>query len=287
MKIIVQSMLLLILCQLSVAQKSVLINKTNGETDTIAIADIKNITFLRMNIPQSDTCIPPLDSVVAWFQFDDTTTDAMNGRIGTRFGQASFGMGVVREGLELDGFGSFCSFPDTTLYDLKTSLSIVCWVKLSAPISAQPYPGWRGNYSIIIEKGNGDYHYRNYGLYFSRADNTLCFNGADTANTNYVFLTILEHADSLFDDLDWHHVAAVWNRSTATSSIFIDGKLLVSTSGTNGDLTTNDETLKIGAEAADQFFLDGSVDEVLIFGRAITPTEVEALYNSGAKGVCR
>jgi hypothetical protein len=75
------------------------------------------------------------------------------------------------------------------------------------------------------------------------------------------------------DDGAWHHIVLVSGASSQT--IYMDGMV----SGTATEtLNTANGTLEIGRSSA---FINGSIDDVRIYSRAITGAEVAALYNGG------
>ncbi|MCP5094062.1 MAG: LamG domain-containing protein, partial [Chloroflexi bacterium] len=87
------------------------------------------------------------------------------------------------------------------------------------------------------------------------------------------------------------HVAATIDRDSRTVvSLYVDGVLNSSfqTSAELGDLSTT-EPLRIAVHATDGFdaFFDGIIDEVTIFNRALSPSEISAIYGAGSAGKCK
>ena len=276
-----------LLCAASSGQTKMFINRVNGTIDTLLISDIKSMTFRRYVIPRGDSCLPQPPGMIAWWKFDGTAVDTLNLRNGSLQNGATFGMGVVNNALDLDGYGGAVVVADTSIYGFTSSFSIVCWVKLATTLGHQPYPGWRGAYSCIVEKGLGGSDTRNYGLYFSQTAKSLYFNARDLSGTAYTFSVTLQNAGVYFDDLNWHHLVAVWDRSKTTASILIDGQVVASALGLDQNLTPNQYSLKIGVGDVDRYFLPGSVDELSLFARALSESEVLVIYNAGSKGFCR
>jgi uncharacterized repeat protein (TIGR01451 family) len=89
------------------------------------------------------------------------------------------------------------------------------------------------------------------------------------------------YGGSGYDDGAWHHLAAV--RAGATMSLYVDGGLAVTATGV---LTSFDYALDITlgqmGEAHSRGYLDGSIDEVAVFGQALTAGQVADLYKRGA-----
>jgi type II secretory pathway pseudopilin PulG len=88
------------------------------------------------------------------------------------------------------------------------------------------------------------------------------------------------YADLVIKDNEWHNLAATYDGSTM--SLYKDGELiLVKTglSGTVGSTGVSNSKLPVylGAENGTSGFLNGSLDEVNIFNRALTDKEIREL----------
>ncbi|HUC01477.1 MAG TPA: LamG-like jellyroll fold domain-containing protein [Candidatus Paceibacterota bacterium] len=75
----------------------------------------------------------------------------------------------------------------------------------------------------------------------------------------------------------WHFVAATWNGSSPY--LYIDGANVTPGSFSYGYTTIGGASGEIGAYNASSFF-PGSIDDVRVYGRALSPAEVMALYDS-------
>ena len=81
-------------------------------------------------------------------------------------------------------------------------------------------------------------------------------------------------------DSKWHLLTAT--RSGSTISIYIDGVLSASTSGTIRNVTTT-SNLFLGCQSYGGLgsCLGGSIDDARIYSTALTPSQISALYNGG------
>jgi len=82
----------------------------------------------------------------------------------------------------------------------------------------------------------------------------------------------------------WHHVVVRYTgSSTKELSLFIDGKKESgSTTCTDANVETSTADLQIGGTGA--WSLDGLVDEVFVFNRALNDSEILQVYNGGLAG---
>ena len=89
------------------------------------------------------------------------------------------------------------------------------------------------------------------------------------------------------NDGNWHHVVAVYNKTTNLLTRYVDGLPTgKQDSITSINSVSNDETLDIGISRTtgvrntDPF--NGQIDEVKIFNYALTPLQVKTEYNDGS-----
>ena len=79
----------------------------------------------------------------------------------------------------------------------------------------------------------------------------------------------------------WNNVSFTWNGSVL--SLYLNGAL-VSTKTSTKNLVGSDGDIFIGSDSRPNDFFDGTIDEVAIFDTALSPSDVEALYESSASG---
>jgi len=82
----------------------------------------------------------------------------------------------------------------------------------------------------------------------------------------------------------WTFWTCVYNVANNTMYLYRDGGLVNSTISTQGAPGSNTNALMIGRHygGTRSDYLDGSVDEIAIWNRVLTPTEISNLYNSEA-----
>ena len=82
------------------------------------------------------------------------------------------------------------------------------------------------------------------------------------------------------NDGQWHHLVAISDNTTLTSSLYIDGEL--DATREIGALTANGQRMRIGENPdARNRYWHGLVDDVAIWDRALSEAEIKSLYNSG------
>jgi hypothetical protein len=83
----------------------------------------------------------------------------------------------------------------------------------------------------------------------------------------------------------WYFVTAV--KSGADISIYVNGQLENTSSPGSSFTDTNSTDLLIGSNISQSAFMNGLIDEVEIFNRALSAGEIEALFNAATSGKCK
>lgn len=98
---------------------------------------------------------------------------------------------------------------------------------------------------------------------------------------------ITSGASGAYTDGQWHLVALT--RSGSTITLYVDGSAVGSTSYSPAiDLNSNLSYIGAGLiGGTTEFFWDGLIDEVEIFNRALSPQEIQDLFNAGSAGKCK
>ena len=93
-----------------------------------------------------------------------------------------------------------------------------------------------------------------------------------------------EIVSGFWADTDWHHIAVVYDSSDEKAHIYKDGSLQISQSKNSASFVAGapQGALKMGERvSANNRDLNSLIDDVGIYSRALTSTEITALYNSG------
>lgn len=91
--------------------------------------------------------------------------------------------------------------------------------------------------------------------------------------------------DSSVLSAGWHYVVATYDGAGGAVKVYVDGVLDNATQISNGTVTTfstsNPITIGQTNEAGNEKYYDGLIDEVGIWSRVLTGTEITQLYNAG------
>jgi chitodextrinase len=205
---------------------------------------------------------PPTTGLVAAYRFGEgvgtATADASgNGNGGTLVnGPTWTTAGKYGGAINFDGSNDSVRVADSASLDLGRTGTVEAWVKLDT----------LNRWQSVLAKGsaNSDASH-NYALELSSSNRWLCILGN---GSSYVTVQSASTATSN----RYYHVACTWDGTTAR--LYVDGALSVSSS----QLVTpvgNAAPLSIGQFGGDADRLDGVIDEVRLYGRALNPTEVQ------------
>jgi len=93
--------------------------------------------------------------------------------------------------------------------------------------------------------------------------------------------TVGAGAGDAFEDGDWHHVVGTYDGAD-DQRVFVDGEQKDQETASHGDVTPT-SPLYMGSCAGDSTS-DIELDEVMVFDRALSPSEVQTLYDAGSSG---
>ena len=204
-------------------------------------------------------------SLIGWWRFsgegDDVRDLSGYGHDGELKGNAERVDGWFGRGVRLPGDGSFISFPDIEIPENGTA-TIEGWFRFRAFAKEQIRN--RGLFSGFYQHGDTNH------FYFSR--------------TNESF-----EVASLLSTGGWHHIALTWSGNTGTAKIYIDGQFVTVNLQREVEDIPEIDGLTIGRSAgylgglvgsATNTF-DGDVDEIRVWNRVLSPSEVAASFRAG------
>ncbi len=217
----------------------------------------------------------PLDGLIGLWSGEENAEDAIGGNRGT-LRNVGFTAGVVGRAFSFapDNFpyGTYTGvqIPDRPAFILTQALTIEGWVRP------------RGNGYIILCRGDhrpGTDPYTlsmqaNHDLRFA-----ICGSGGDSD---------MAYIDANIPYCEWTHVAAVWDGSAGTMSLYTNGVLAVQTATRVrpiGELIPEmSPGLGIGNlnDGGNNFPFIGDLDEIALYGRALSVDEINAIYGEHA-----
>ena len=235
---------------------------TNGAHTLRAVARDaagNTTTSAPVSVTVSNTGSPPPAGLVAAYGFEETSgttaADASgagnNGTIGG--GAVRTAAGKIGRAIDFDGVNDLVSVPDANSLDLTTGMTLEAWVQPDTLSS------WR---EVILKERPGDL---TYSLYANTSSNRPQSDVATTGGDKSAGLAPQLTAGA------WTHLAATYDG--ANLRLYKNG-VLQTTTAAPGALLTSANPLRIGGNTIWGEYLDGRIDEVRVYNRALSAAEI-------------
>jgi hypothetical protein len=210
----------------------------------------------------------PRSGLVAFYPFNGNANDESGNNLnGTLNGPSSAAnrFGTTGRAYSFNGTSDFISMENPPLLQINNTITISGWIKIDAFKDK--------SYILTKQSGAGDSR-RGYQVFqnvfgSSQSFSAIVFSSLGAKLSNFVGdalnASTWEFFTLVIDGKSWkfYQDGNLTNDSVATSTVLDDGS--------QGDLLIG----KFG----DNFFFDGSIDDIAIYNRALSDTEVTQLYN--------
>jgi hypothetical protein len=204
--------------------------------------------------------------LVAYYRFDEgtgaTAADSSgNLNNGTISGASWAASGRFGSALSFNGTNSIVNIADADSLDLTTGMTLEAWVNPSA------LTGYR---TVVMKDVPGEL---SYALYASDGTRPNAWGRVGSVSTGVL-------GSGALPVNSWTHLAATYNG--AALALFVNGTQVASKALT-GTLRTSTNPLHIGGNAVWGEYFAGLIDEVRIYNRALSQTEIQADMAGGGQ----
>jgi hypothetical protein len=208
-------------------------------------------------------CDPPPSGLVSWWAAEGNAFDQIGANNGTLTGSVSYGSGEVGQAFIFSADQSAVQLGSPPNLWLQ-NFTIEAWIKrTSSTVSSLDYPD-----ADLFAFGQGGY---GFGL---NGDGSLFLTQVGVGNVS---------VNAGVTDTNWHHVVVSKNGSTVV--FYADG-VAYPGPAYNPDFVFN-TNLGLGARGDglnNSFY--GAIDELSVYNRALSQSEIQAIYNAGSTGKC-
>ncbi|MBX7054992.1 MAG: FG-GAP-like repeat-containing protein [Pyrinomonadaceae bacterium] len=230
-----------------------------------AIYDAGSLGVCQAAPPTTPSCgaIPP--GMISWWRGQDNALDRRKGHPGFLWGPPAYTTGKV--GKAFDFAANNEAVDVGTWFDLQT-FSIEMWVK---PKDAQLL------YADIIDNNHNSTPLRSWVLESLGTGNVFQWYSADfPAGTNILFDLVPN---------SWQHIVITRDANRVTRGYL--NRSLVGTVTTSADIPYDgSQNLRIGNWYPGLRAFNGTIDEVTVYNRSLSESEVAMLYNADSFGKC-
>jgi hypothetical protein len=237
-----------------------------GNFDSIINKDAAGVRWGRNNFSIAPAGLDA--GLVSYWKLDESSgnaVDSIGSVTGTNTG-VDFSAGKINNGADFGGGTDKISLGNN--FNFSSSFSISLWFQITTTSGELR----------LITKGDSAGNQYQWGIQMNGSGNVspALWNGSGAGYLSFV-------GSSSISLNTWYHYVLTYNSSTTTLTGYLNGSSDGSDNTTNGSwLTSGSANCLLGARADNDSPLTGRLDEVSIFNRALTATEVTELYNSGS-----
>jgi hypothetical protein len=211
---------------------------------------------------ENNSIVPNYTGMVGYWHMDGNSTDSSGNNNNGTGTAVTYGTayGKFGQGASFNGSNSYVNIPNNASLNVSGGISMAAWIKTSGT----------NNYSGIVQKFV-DSNNTGWGLSYHTGGAVR----ADFGNGSS-YIVAASSGVNVVDNV-WHFLVATYDGSTA--KIYVDGVLRGSVAG-SGYLTNNTRNLGIGedSDGGGGRYFNGLIDEVRIYNRALSASEISALY---------
>jgi len=209
--------------------------------------------------------LPSDENLVGYWAFDDGSGSvAVDGSGNSNDGtlvnmeEADWVDGVAGKCLSFDGVDEKVNCGHDASLNITGEISLSAWIKQAV-----------GNEGFVLIKNTSDDSKRLYTIYCQGSENRVYFFYYDGAKKQIYWPYEI-------DDDAWHHLVITVDGTTAY--LYVDAVNQGSRTLAGAFQGDANADLKIGARDPGNLYFEGLIDEVRIYNRALTASEVKALY---------
>ncbi len=221
---------------------------------------------IAISTAHAGSCDIVRNGLVACYPFNGNANDESgNGNNGTVNGATLTAdrSGTPNSAYSFDGIGNYIEVQDSNVLHLTNAFTISVWIKQYGATIL----GYR-----IVDKTTANFpDGYNFDTYDGKTGHRMRLTGINSISANTVY--------SLNE---WHHLVVVF--SNGISNFYLDGVHDGSGDQGSSSMNVNNLTLRIGMAHPSGADPDGEkfygvIDDIAIYNRAITETEIQQLYN--------
>ena len=240
----------------------------NSQVGKLCLSSVISIIAALTTHASTTNCTPHPLGLAGWWQAEGNAKDAIGTNAGILRNGVNFSTGAVGQAFDLDGTSSFVEIADAPELHL-TNMTVEAWI--------YPRSAGGGVNSAIVLKWDGGGNERSFGFalgIYGELYLILSSTGADVspqASTPIIPINI------------WTHVAGTYDGAAIRT--YVNGTMVSTVPWTNG-IHAGTAPLVIGKALISGALFNGLIDEPSLYSRALSESEIQAIFNVGAAGKC-
>lgn len=224
-------------------------------------------------------CAEPPNDLFSWWTGNNHFDDIIGTNDGSELNGVGFTLGIVGNAFLFDGVDDILLVSDSDNLDLTGDMTLMAWVRRI---------GYENQHQTVICKGAGDIPNDEPAVFLMRFEFDITEFLFEDINGNNIIIN-----GPAFEDSMYHHY--VYVREGNEHRLYVDGFLFNNQTFSSTPASTLGLPLTIGAQYHNptnssndyDFNFNGEVDEIMLYNRALSTSEIESINNAGASGVCQ
>ena len=254
----------------------------NGQMDQVRIFDkvisASEVTTLYNETTSTASTLQVLGdtSCVAAYTFEGNANDLSTNYNGTASNvlydfngtesNITYVTGKFGKAAVFNGSNAYIDLPLTSIFGGKNTLAVSFWFKTTTTARKRIFSDYAQssrNLDIVIDSGN------------------IEVNTDYNQSTNTQFVSTGTYNDNI-----WHNLIVSLDQSAGQRTIYIDGSLLETATLSSNSWNGSGQKVSLGvlysSSSGYQQYFDGEIDQLRIFDKALSPGEINSLYNETA-----
>ena len=238
-------------------------------------------------------CQPAPSGIVGWWPGDGNARDIVGTNNGVlQAGATATNIGIVDWCFRFDGVSNYVRIPDSKVLEPAT-LTVEAWVKFTS-LDNPSQTANAGHQYIVFKQNTVTGIYNNFGIAYGLGKDRSPNVPVPTTGDGFYF-NVMDSKGN-YPEVDatnviatnvWYHLAGV--RGSNFIQLYVNGKFQGQVAATGAQYYNGSWPVYFGTTGQSYWDgkLNGMLDEVSIYNRALSSNEIAAIYNAGAAGKCK
>ena len=214
-------------------------------------------------------CLTSPSGLVSWWPGENNANDNVGTNNGTLAGGVTFATGYVGTAFNFDGNNGSVIVADSSSLRLTNELTLEAWVNVRALQQSQ----------AVIGKIGGAGGNNGYQLTLQNDAMAAYFNSPGGGWPQFTVAS-----PSLIVTGVWSHVAFTYGQSAM--KLYFNGIPVATNIVGLQPISTSTSRLRISGDENNHVYFDGLIDEPSVYNRALSDSEILAIYEAGQAGKC-
>src|ERR1051325_868877 len=223
-------------------------------------------------------CVDMPAGLISWWPGESNSNDAIGNNPGVVSGGVSYSPGMVGSAFNFDGTAGSSMVPASGSLDVGAGpgFTVECWIKAAYLAPLRPIVEWNDGAKL------GVHLYHSTSWCGDQFPDNLLANIVDTAGNWHP----LYSGPGLLTTSNFQHVALTYDKASGVGRLYINGAVVASVNlGSFTPQTSYDLYLGRRPSGGAQLY-SGLMDEVSLYGRALSLSEIQAIFQAGSSGKC-